>query len=141
MTTPNKGHESGGGGVMTKLLILLRRNPPLLLFCAFVLVVVTGRIANLDNRSSEHPTLDALPRSALQSIADVATRLAPPGTAYRGTTWHNERTVAVDTLGETKFARCDVHTVCFFFIDVLRLQLKNQFRQSTDGRMLDICNY
>ena len=42
---------------------------------------------------------------------DVASRLAKPGTAYRGTVWHNERTVAVDTLGETKFARCDVHTV------------------------------
>lgn len=42
---------------------------------------------------------------------DVASRLAEPGTAYKGTGWHNERTVAVDTLGETKFARCDVHTV------------------------------
>ncbi|KAL9186725.1 hypothetical protein ACHAXT_005963 [Thalassiosira profunda] len=41
----------------------------------------------------------------------VASRLAAPGTAYRGRPWHNERTVAVETLGETKFARCDVHTV------------------------------
>ncbi|KAL7537025.1 hypothetical protein ACHAXR_011883 [Thalassiosira sp. AJA248-18] len=39
---------------------------------------------------------------------DVASRLAEPGTAYRGKLWHNERTVAVETLGETKFARCDV---------------------------------
>jgi 8-oxo-dGTP pyrophosphatase MutT (NUDIX family) len=31
--------------------------------------------------------------------------------AYRGTPWHNERTLAVRTLAETKFARCDVHTV------------------------------
>ncbi len=31
--------------------------------------------------------------------------------AYRGTPWHNERTLAVRTLVETKFARCDVHTV------------------------------
>jgi len=31
---------------------------------------------------------------------------------YRGTPWRNtERTVSVETLGETKFARCDVHTV------------------------------
>ena len=42
---------------------------------------------------------------------NVASRLAAPGTAYRGRPWHNERTVAVETLGETKFARCDVHTV------------------------------
>lgn len=33
-----------------------------------------------------------------------------PGT-YIGTPWRNERTVSVRTLGETKFARCDVHTV------------------------------
>ena len=31
--------------------------------------------------------------------------------AYRGTPWHNERTLAVRTLVESKFARCDVHTV------------------------------
>ena len=31
--------------------------------------------------------------------------------AYKGTPWKNERTVDVTTLAETKFARCDVHTV------------------------------
>mmetsp|Transcript_14690 Transcript_14690/g.27607 ORF Transcript_14690/g.27607 Transcript_14690/m.27607 type:complete len:312 (-) Transcript_14690:1951-2886(-) len=36
---------------------------------------------------------------------------APTGTKYRGTPWTSERTVSVTTLGETKFARCDVHTV------------------------------
>lgn len=36
---------------------------------------------------------------------------APTGTKYKGTPWTNERTVSVTTLGETKFARCDVHTV------------------------------
>ncbi|KAL7544696.1 hypothetical protein ACHAWF_008061 [Thalassiosira exigua] len=43
-----------------------------------------------------------------------SSRLAPPGgtsSSYRGIPWHNERTVSVETLGETKFARCDVHTV------------------------------
>jgi ADP-ribose pyrophosphatase len=36
---------------------------------------------------------------------------APTGTKYKGTPWTNDRTVSVTTLGETKFARCDVHTV------------------------------
>jgi ADP-ribose pyrophosphatase YjhB (NUDIX family) len=36
---------------------------------------------------------------------------APTGTTYRGTPWSNERTISVKTIGETKFARCDVHTV------------------------------
>ena len=31
--------------------------------------------------------------------------------SYKGTPWKNERTVDVKTLAETKFARCDVHTV------------------------------
>ena len=30
---------------------------------------------------------------------------------YRGSGWLNERTISVETLGETKFARCDLHTV------------------------------
>jgi len=30
---------------------------------------------------------------------------------YKGTPWVNDRTVSVKTIGETKFARCDVHTV------------------------------
>ena len=42
---------------------------------------------------------------------DTTPILAQPGTAYRGNLWHNERTVSVTTLGETKFARCDVHSV------------------------------
>eukprot|EP00581_Thalassiosira_minuscula_P016384 CAMPEP_0183714870 /NCGR_PEP_ID=MMETSP0737-20130205/9287_1 /TAXON_ID=385413 /ORGANISM="Thalassiosira miniscula, Strain CCMP1093" /LENGTH=326 /DNA_ID=CAMNT_0025943893 /DNA_START=157 /DNA_END=1137 /DNA_ORIENTATION=- len=53
------------------------------------------------------------PNSAANNAHNAAlqSRLAPPGTAYMGRPWHNERTIAVDTLGETKFARCDVHTV------------------------------
>lgn len=31
--------------------------------------------------------------------------------SYKGTPWKNERTVNVETVAETKFARCDVHTV------------------------------
>eukprot|EP00554_Chaetoceros_debilis_P004702 CAMPEP_0194092182 /NCGR_PEP_ID=MMETSP0149-20130528/45800_1 /TAXON_ID=122233 /ORGANISM="Chaetoceros debilis, Strain MM31A-1" /LENGTH=334 /DNA_ID=CAMNT_0038777035 /DNA_START=42 /DNA_END=1042 /DNA_ORIENTATION=+ len=31
--------------------------------------------------------------------------------AYKGIPWRSERTLSVRTLGETKFARCDVHTV------------------------------
>lgn len=31
--------------------------------------------------------------------------------SYKGTPWKNERTVSVKTVAETKFARCDVHTV------------------------------
>jgi hypothetical protein len=30
---------------------------------------------------------------------------------YKGMGWMNPRTVSVETLGETKFARCDLHTV------------------------------
>ncbi|KAL7505692.1 hypothetical protein ACHAXN_003132 [Cyclotella atomus] len=30
---------------------------------------------------------------------------------YNGTGWMNPRTIAVNTIGETKFARCDLHTV------------------------------
>ncbi len=30
---------------------------------------------------------------------------------YKGTTWRNQRTVAVRTVAETSFARCDIHTV------------------------------
>jgi len=31
---------------------------------------------------------------------------------YKGTPWWNkERTLSVQTIGETKFARCDLHTV------------------------------
>lgn len=44
-------------------------------------------------------------------VHPAAASLAVPGTAYRGPTWHSERTVAVDTVGETAYARCDVHTV------------------------------
>lgn len=33
------------------------------------------------------------------------------GNKYKGTPWSNERTVSVKTIGETNFARCDVHTV------------------------------
>jgi hypothetical protein len=43
-----------------------------------------------------------------------ASRLAKTAAAavYQGTPWRNtERTVSVETLGETKYARCDVHTV------------------------------
>ena len=39
-------------------------------------------------------------------------RATPVSTSPRSDAmWHNERTVAVETLGETKFTRCDVHTV------------------------------
>lgn len=39
-------------------------------------------------------------------------RTAATAAVYQGTPWRNtERTVSVETLGETKFARCDVHTV------------------------------
>mmetsp|Transcript_5949 Transcript_5949/g.13017 ORF Transcript_5949/g.13017 Transcript_5949/m.13017 type:complete len:330 (-) Transcript_5949:1580-2569(-) len=38
-------------------------------------------------------------------------KLASAGTAYRGRLWSSERTLSVSNLGETKFARCDVHTV------------------------------
>jgi len=31
--------------------------------------------------------------------------------SYKGTPWQNDRTVSVQTVAETKFARCDVHTV------------------------------
>lgn len=31
--------------------------------------------------------------------------------SYKGTPWKNDRTVSVKTVAETKFARCDVHTV------------------------------
>ena len=34
----------------------------------------------------------------------VATRLPEKDSAYRGTPWHNERTLSVETLGKSKFA-------------------------------------
>ena len=37
--------------------------------------------------------------------------MALGGGAYRGMPWHNERTVSVEILRETNFARCDVHSV------------------------------
>jgi len=30
---------------------------------------------------------------------------------YKGKTWRSDRTVAVRTVAETRFARCDIHTV------------------------------
>lgn len=53
------------------------------------------------------------PPASSSSVVGVATRLSEPepGSAYRGTPWHNERTLSVVTLRETKFARCDVHKV------------------------------
>ena len=45
------------------------------------------------------------------SIFFEQTPYSPTGTTYRGTGWTSERTVSVKTIGETKFARCDVHTV------------------------------
>jgi len=47
-----------------------------------------------------------------QAAARIAQKnVVGGGVVYRWPTWRNERTVAVETLGETKFARCDVHTV------------------------------
>ena len=42
---------------------------------------------------------------------NVASRLPKPGTAYKGKTWHTSQTISVETIGETKFAKCDIHTV------------------------------
>ena len=61
------------------------------------------------------------------NAGEVLSRLASPGTAYKGTVWHNERTVAVETLGETKFARCDVHTVSEVKVKVLFFQMMFMF--------------
>jgi len=34
-----------------------------------------------------------------------------PGTVYKGKTWHTSQTISVETLGETAFAKCDIHTL------------------------------
>ena len=41
---------------------------------------------------------------------DVPSYIGSNG-SYKGTPWKNERTKSVKTVAETKFARCDVHTV------------------------------
>eukprot|EP00585_Thalassiosira_rotula_P007707 CAMPEP_0196154354 /NCGR_PEP_ID=MMETSP0910-20130528/38744_1 /TAXON_ID=49265 /ORGANISM="Thalassiosira rotula, Strain GSO102" /LENGTH=331 /DNA_ID=CAMNT_0041418353 /DNA_START=12 /DNA_END=1007 /DNA_ORIENTATION=- len=83
-----------------------RRRPPLsqnFILIVNVIIFFLTILLHLNSR---------LPSSSSSRTNDVAkSRLAVPGTAYRGTIWHNERTVAIETLGETKFARCDVHTV------------------------------
>jgi hypothetical protein len=41
-----------------------------------------------------------------------STSTSASSSIYKGTPWfNNERTISVKTIGETKFARCDVHTV------------------------------
>ena len=44
------------------------------------------------------------------SVDQQQTLLSHNG-SYKGTPWRNDRTISVKTLAETKFARCDVHTV------------------------------
>jgi 8-oxo-dGTP pyrophosphatase MutT (NUDIX family) len=58
------------------------------------------------------PPQDATSSNA-STMTAASSRLAKTAAAvYQGTPWRNtERTVSVETLGETKYARCDVHTV------------------------------
>lgn len=42
---------------------------------------------------------------------------------YNGTGWMNPRTIAVNTIGETKFARCDLHTVRFTLCSIELLKM------------------
>jgi len=51
--------------------------------------------------------IDGISQQQLEQPASLFTNNG----SYKGTPWHNERTVSVKTVAETKFARCDVHTV------------------------------
>lgn len=55
-------------------------------------------------------TLSVHPWNPFHSQTSTS-KLASSGTAYRGRLWSSERTLSVSNLGETKFARCDIHTV------------------------------
>lgn len=87
---------------------LRKQLSPQAVITIFLLIIICARIL-LDSEYGIVPSPIKVRGGGYST--DVTSRLAPPGTAYRGTPWHNERTVAVETLGETKFARCDVHTV------------------------------
>ena len=45
------------------------------------------------------------------NIKEKSSSLYTQNGTYKGTPWKNERTIDVKTVAETKFARCDVHTV------------------------------
>ena len=63
---------------------------------ALILLVISYFISSLSNNNHS---------------SNIASRLPKPGTAYRGKTWHTSQTISVETLGETAFAKCDIHTV------------------------------
>merc|ERR1719253_1644305 len=93
----------GGGGVISTL-----RRRPIQTAALLILFLI---LLHLNNNGSSSITSHDGRRTYATNTAALSSRLAEPGTAYGGTLWHNERTVEVETLGETKFARCDVHTV------------------------------
>lgn len=111
---------------------LLRRQPLQAVAAAILLLILFGGTLLNSQSSSSAPK---------KSTSDVAARLAEPGTAYRGTVWHNERTVAVETLGETKFARCDVHTVSVVMSLVLLYQCTSIFYSHISLMMYNFSNY
>lgn len=51
-----------------------------------------------------------IPQVQLHQAAQDTNLFSKNG-SYKGTPWKNDRTINVQTLAETKFARCDVHTV------------------------------
>ncbi|KAL3786686.1 hypothetical protein HJC23_002775 [Cyclotella cryptica] len=73
------------GNTANSLLMLFQRRKMYYVLLPAVLLLGIMRAAK--NRTTKHPQV------------------------YRGLSWINERTISVKTLGETKFARCDLHTV------------------------------
>lgn len=87
-----------------------KRGMPWLAVAALVVLLLCHSFLTVDV-SPPPPSQSRESEVGPRRASSYSLTLAGRAGAYRGLPWHNERTVAVETLGETKFARCDVHTV------------------------------
>ena len=103
---PHPQH-SGTRSILAKIRRLLlrhrRRRLLLLVVCVCILVSLCTNVVwyrYYDDDTNNSATNAAAPHGIVSSAI------------YKGTPWWNtERTLSVQTIGETKFARCDLHTV------------------------------
>ena len=112
MTQPHHHHHNNNynGHYYLYLTNILQNHPILRRQPLQIIIGVILFLTILLHKFHYHPSSTSSSNN-YNARNELASRLAEPGTAYRGTLWHNEQTVSVETLGETKFARCDVHTV------------------------------
>ncbi|KAL3816920.1 hypothetical protein ACHAXA_009115 [Cyclostephanos tholiformis] len=76
------------------------------------IVLLCRSFLTVDVSPPDPPPINRDSSSSSLSSSSMSMSMSTTGSGtYRGMPWHNERTVSVETLRETNFARCDVHAV------------------------------